>query len=180
MHPYAITDSPAASTRPEAASGVTALPIRTKRTRPGPEKPDTSLILGPIDTAPAAARATLRLSLRIWGYPHLTDDAEAITSELITNAITTSRDKAPPDTEPCHITFRLTVEADDGELCIRVWDPDPTPPPRDEPLPDDDAENGRGLFIVNALSSRWGWHPGPNGGKFVWSALSLDVQPPAD
>ncbi|HUN31418.1 MAG TPA: ATP-binding protein, partial [Trebonia sp.] len=81
---------------------------------------------------------------------------------------------------PRPVILRLTVHPDAGELCIRVWDPDPTAPPSGQLLPGDDEERGRGLFIVKALSSRWGWHPGPNGGKFVWSALSLDVQPPAD
>jgi hypothetical protein len=92
--------------------------------------------------------------------------------------LTASRDKAPESTEPVAVTLSATVEH--GELRIRAWDPDPTPPPRDQPLPGDDAESGRGLFIVNALSSRWGWHPAPNGGKFVWSALSLDTLPPDD
>ncbi|HUN33172.1 MAG TPA: ATP-binding protein [Trebonia sp.] len=103
----------------------------------------------------------------------------SVNRELVTNAITASRDKAPPGTEPCHITFRLTVQADEGELCIRVWDPDPVPPPRTGTLPGDEAESGRGLFIVNALSGRWGWYPGPTGGKTVWSALRLDGQPPS-
>jgi anti-sigma regulatory factor (Ser/Thr protein kinase) len=162
---------------PQPAPAVTALPVRTQRTRPGPAKPDTSLMLGPVDTAPAAARATLRLSLTLWGLPHLTNDAEAITSELVTNAITTSRDKAPPGTQPRHVTFRLTVEPDQGELCIRVWDPDPTPPPRDQPLPAADEESGRGLHIVNALANRWGWHPAANGGKYTWATLPLQAQP---
>jgi anti-sigma regulatory factor (Ser/Thr protein kinase) len=177
MHPYAMTDPPPASERPEAAPGLTALPVRTERTRLGPSRTDTSLILGSVETAPAAARATLRLALKVWGLAHLTDDAEAICSELVTNAIAISRDKAPPGTEPRHITVRLTVQPDDGELCVRVWDPDPTPPPRGQPLPGDEAENGRGLFIVDALSRRWGWYPGPSGGKVVWSALRLEVQP---
>jgi len=83
MHPYASTTPPAAATRPETAPGITALPVRTTRTRPGPTRQDTSLILGPVETAPAAARATLRLSLRIWGLTHLTDDAEAICSDSL-------------------------------------------------------------------------------------------------
>ncbi|HEY6787015.1 MAG TPA: ATP-binding protein [Trebonia sp.] len=177
MHPYAITDTPPAPTGPEAAPGTTPLPVRANRTRPDPAKPDTSLILGPVDTAPADARATLRLTLRVWGLPHLIDPAEIISSELVTNAVTASRDKAPPGAQPCHVTFRLTVEAGDGELCIRVWDPDPTPPPRDPPQPDDDAETGRGLLIVGALSSRWGWHPARNGGKYTWATLPLDARP---
>ncbi len=177
MHPYAITDTPPALTGPQAAPGATHLPARVNRARPGPAKPDTSLILGAVDTAPADARATLRLTLKVCGLPHLTNPAAVICTELVTNAITASRDNAPPGTQPSHVTFRLTVQADDGELCIRVWDPDPTPPPRDPPPPDDDAETGRGLLIVAALASRWGWHPARNGGKYTWATLPLDAQP---
>jgi len=177
MHPYATTVPQPAATRPEAPPGTPVLPVRT---RPGPAIQDTSLMLGYHDTAPADARATLRLTLKTWQLPGLIDLAESITTELVTNAIAVSRDKAPPGTEPRPVILRLTVQPGAGELCIRVWDPDPTAPPSGQLPPGDDEESGRGLFIVNALSSRWGWHPGPNGGKFVWSALSLDVQPPPD
>jgi anti-sigma regulatory factor (Ser/Thr protein kinase) len=172
-----MTSLPAQSAAsPDADTGPGPLPARTYRQRPGPAKPERSLILAPVDTAPRDARATVRASLKLWGLPHLIEPAEAICSELLTNAVTVSRDKAPPGGEPCPITFRLTVEADDGELCIRVWDPDPTPPPEDQLLPGDDEEGGRGLFIVSALSDRWGWYPAPNGGKFVWSACALDTE----
>jgi anti-sigma regulatory factor (Ser/Thr protein kinase) len=175
-----MTSPPApADTQAESDHGYQPgpLPVRTRRQRPGPATRDTTLMLGPLDTAPGDARATLRLALKVWGLPQLTEDVDTITSELVTNAIIASRDKAPEGTEPVAVTLRATVEG--GELRIRVWDPDPTPPPGGA-LPGDDAENGRGLFIVNALSSRWGWYPAPNGGKFVWSALSLDTLPPDD
>ncbi|MCW2931922.1 MAG: hypothetical protein JWM19_2884 [Actinomycetia bacterium] len=100
MHPYAITHTPPAPTGSQAAPGTTPLPARANRARPGPARHDTSLILGPVDTAPADARATLKLALKVWGLPHLTDPAELICSELVTNAITASRDKAPPGTQP--------------------------------------------------------------------------------
>src|SRR5258708_18324873 len=108
MHPYAITDTPPALTGPQAAPGATHLPARVNRARPGPAKPDTSLILGAVDTPPADARATLRLTLKVCGLPHLTNPAAVICTELVTNAITASRDKAPPRTPPCHVTLRLT------------------------------------------------------------------------
>lgn len=100
----------------------------------------------------------------------------------MTNAITASRASAPARTDPRPISFRLT--ADDRELRIEVWDPDDTPPPQDASLPGDEEENGRGLFIVAALSTEWGSRPGRNGGKVVWSALSLTTTtttpPPGD
>jgi anti-sigma regulatory factor (Ser/Thr protein kinase) len=143
------------------------LPARTGRTYPATRK--TSLILGPLTTAPGTARSTLNTTLTLWGLTHLSNDAQAITSELITNAITASRAAAPPGTEPRPITLLITAR--DQELCIRVWDPDPTPPPLHQPPPGPLTEHGRGLLIVSALSHQWGWHPAPNGGKYVWAAL---------
>jgi len=176
MHPYAATDPLPAITRPDAAPGLTPLPARTQRTRPGPARHDTSCMLGPRDTAPADARATLRLTLTTWGLAHASDEAETVISELVTNAIRASRDKAPPGTDPRPITFRLT--AGNHELRIEVWDPDPTPPPPEAALPGDDDENGRGLFIVAALTSAWGSYD-RNGGKVVWATISLPDPPPS-
>lgn len=152
---------------PEAAP--VTLPVRTGRTRSGPATRQTSLMLGPVKTAPRCARGTLHEALTRWGLGHLSEPGQAITSELVTNAIAASIEKAPEGTEPRPIT--LWVTAENGELSIRVWDPDPEPPPRDQPLPGDLAEHGRGLLIVAALSHRWGSHPAPNGGKYVWASL---------
>jgi anti-sigma regulatory factor (Ser/Thr protein kinase) len=134
-------------------------------------------MLSPVDTAPADARATLRLTLKLWKLDYLSELAETISSELVTNAITASRDKAPEGIEPRQIIVRLTASS--SELYIRVWDPCPTPPPEDADisLPGDDEESGRGLFIVKALSDQWGTYPGPNGGKFVWASLVLTAPP---
>jgi anti-sigma regulatory factor (Ser/Thr protein kinase) len=181
MHPY-LPDAhdmppPApALARPEAR-GLVSLPIRTNRHRPGPAARTTSLTVGPVDTAPACARATVRDALAQWRLRHLTDDAEAITSEIVANAIAASKRAAPPGTAPAAVTLWLTVR--DAELCIRVQDPDPAPPPRPRRPPDDDAEHGRGLLIVDALASRWGWYPAATGGKYVWAALTTEALPPA-
>jgi hypothetical protein len=108
MHPYAIT-GPLFTTRPDAAPGLTPLPTRTQRTRPGPGRQDTSCMLGPRDTAPADARATVRLTLTTWGLAHVSAEAETVISELVTNACTASRNSAPEGTDPRPITFRLTA-----------------------------------------------------------------------
>jgi len=161
---------------PEAAPAAAPPPVRTARTRPRPAAPETSLILGPVDTAPGTARATLKTALTLWGLRHVSDDGEAITSELVANAVAASIQGAQArGVKPPPVMLRITAR--DGELCIRVWDPDPTPPPRDQDAPDDDAENGRGLLIVAALASRWGWHHDRSGGKHVWATLPLDARP---
>jgi anti-sigma regulatory factor (Ser/Thr protein kinase) len=146
------------------------LPVRAGSTRPGPATRQTTLTLGPVATAPGDARATLKTALILWGLAHLTADAEAITSELVTNAITASTTKAPRGIQPRAVTLWITAR--DGELLIRVWDPDPALPPPGQPPPDDpEPEHGRGLLIVTALSRQWGWHPARNGGKYVWATL---------
>ena len=157
----------AVGTRPDAAAAP--LPVRTGRTRPGPATRQTSLILRPLTTAPGTARGTLHTALTLWGLTHLSHTAAQITSELVTNAITASRATAPPGTEPRPITIFITTR--DQELCIRIWDPCPTPPPLHQPPPDPLTEHGRGLLIVTALSHQWGSHPAPNGGKYVWATL---------
>jgi anti-sigma regulatory factor (Ser/Thr protein kinase) len=133
------------------------------------------MVLGPGITAPRRARAAVTETLTAWGMSHLTDDAIQITSELVANAVAASTRAAPEGTEPAPVT--LTISSIPGELCIRVWDPDPTPLPRTRQDPGTWTERGRGLLIVEELSTRWGWYPG-HAGKYVWSALPLG-QPPA-
>jgi anti-sigma regulatory factor (Ser/Thr protein kinase) len=134
-------------------------------------------VLGAVETAPGCARATLTASLTLWGLRHLQEAGEAIASELVANAVAASRQAAPAGIEPRDVVFRLTVRS--GELCLRVWDPDPTPPPAEPSLPDDLSEHGRGLFIVSTLSERWGWYPGRDGGKHVWASIAIDAWPSA-
>jgi anti-sigma regulatory factor (Ser/Thr protein kinase) len=179
MQPHATHPPAPATTRPEAPPPPPAGRRTPGTHRPGPAICQTSLILGSVDTAPRDARATLRAALVTWGLAHLAEPAEAVTSELVTNAITASAQKAPPGTAPCPVTLWASVQHEHGELCIRVWDPDPAPPPRRDTgdLLDLWAESGRGLFIVSAYSSRWSWYPAPNCGKYVWAALPLHAQP---
>jgi anti-sigma regulatory factor (Ser/Thr protein kinase) len=168
-----MTDAPPA-TRPETPTGPLVLPVRTHRQRSGPAIRTTSLVLGAVDTAAGCARATVRDCLAQWRLHRLADDAEAITSELVANAVSAARNAAP-DGGAAPVTLSLSVQQ--AELCIRVQDPDPTPPPRPWQAPGDDAEHGRGLLIVDALADRWAWYPAPGGGKFVWAALLIGPLP---
>jgi len=149
------------------------LPARTRRQRNGPANRDRSLLLGAVDTAPAAARATLRECLSQWGLRHLEDDAAQILGELAANAVTASRQAALPGDTPAAIT--VTITASNDELWLRAWDPDPLPPPADY-TPGTWDEHGRGLIIVKTLSHRWGSTPALNGGKHAWATLRTTPQ----
>jgi serine/threonine-protein kinase RsbW len=170
-----MTGSPApAATTPEATPPAAPLPVRTRRQRQGPANRDRSLVLGAVETAPAAARATLRECLSQWRLGHLAYDAGQVLSELVANAVAASKEAARPDAEPAAIT--VTIAADDDELWLRAWDPDPLPPPADY-APGTWDEHGRGLLIVKALSHRWGTTPATNGGKYVFATLRTRTQP---
>jgi hypothetical protein len=42
-------------------------------------------------------------------------------------------------------------------------------------IPELDAESGRGLFLVETLSERWGWYQTQNpDGKVTWCELGRD------
>ena len=54
---------------------------------------------------------------------------------------------------------------------VVVTDPSPLPPVKLDPA--DDAEHGRGLHVVEALSARWGWTP-QDPGKAVFAIFTRE------
>ncbi|HEV3260608.1 MAG TPA: ATP-binding protein [Gemmataceae bacterium] len=56
-------------------------------------------------------------------------------------------------------------------LLIEVYDTDNDPPIRSHA--DADAENGRGLMLVDALSKEWSYFFPPGGGKVVYCFLEI-------
>jgi hypothetical protein len=68
---------------------------------------------------------------------------------------------------------RLWVVSDKMQVVVLVWDASPLPPVLVDAS--EDAETGRGLLLVQALSTRWGWHFPPGlGGKVVWAQTVLE------
>ncbi|MEU1178916.1 ATP-binding protein [Streptomyces sp. NPDC005820] len=110
-------------------------------------------------------RQTLRAVLAAHGFPHLTEVAELLATELITNAVQHTKGPAA-----------IKLRAEHRTLRIGVWDNDPNPPrlSRDAHW---DAETGRGLALVRDCSDRWGWVQRPDhqsivgGGKYIWCDL---------
>jgi anti-sigma regulatory factor (Ser/Thr protein kinase) len=117
------------------------------------------------------ARRDLRLVLRAWGVPELAERAELVLSELLANAIRYA--DAPDESE---IETRY-VRLPEG-VRIEVHDVDSSPPLLLEPAAD--AERGRGLTLVDALTrGSWGASQRDGVGKAVWAVLTLDGEPDA-
>jgi anti-sigma regulatory factor (Ser/Thr protein kinase) len=117
--------------------------------------------LGALPGAVPCARLHARQLLWEWGLTGLTDNAELLVSELVTNAVQAS----------CSVgqvfPVRLWLLADRARVLILIWDASPRPPVRMN-ISDDD-ESGRGLLLVEAISTKWDWYfPAETSGKVVW------------
>jgi anti-sigma regulatory factor (Ser/Thr protein kinase) len=102
------------------------------------------------------------------------ETAELLVSELVTNAIRfagaparTLRYSGRADASLISLSLRHFREG----LLIEVYDTDSNPPIRSSP--EDDAENGRGLMLVDALSKEWSYFFPPGGGKVVYCVLEI-------
>ena len=154
-----------------SASCVDVAPAR-RRSHSGPELEGwplhAALPLGALPTAPGCGRAWTRQILREWGLDRLADDTELLMSELTTNALQASAPIADA-------AIGLWLVSDCERAVILIWDPSPQPPtPQNH---GQDAEDGRGLLLVQALSLQWGWYfpastsPGGHAGMVVWAIV---------
>ena len=108
------------------------------------------------------ARRHARGVLGEWGLRELAESSELVVTELVANAVAASRQAASP--------LRLWLASDSDRVLIVVWDAVSAPPARVSV--GWEAETGRGLMLVDALSEQWGWCPcEENDGKFVWAAV---------
>jgi anti-sigma regulatory factor (Ser/Thr protein kinase) len=125
----------------------------------------TFLELGALPTAVPCARLHTREVLWEWRLTGLSDSAELVVSELVTNAVAASACLARIS------PVRLWLVAGTGQVMALVWDASPWPPaPADTA---GDAETGRGLLLVEAMSERWDWYAAERtGGKVVWALLA--------
>ena len=121
------------------------------------------------DAAVSEARRRIVALVRTWDVPlpqETLGDLELLSSEVITNAVRYTR-------APCAVVVRWTgvrvrVEVTDADVA--------RPQPRHATL---EAENGRGLLLVENLAAVWGSAPDP-AGKVVWFEVGPpDPAPPA-
>jgi anti-sigma regulatory factor (Ser/Thr protein kinase) len=148
--------------------------------------------LTPRPESAKVARDFTKMTLREWRMARLSDVAELVVSELVTNALRHGLLSARwmPGEHP----IRLRLLRQDPYLMCMVTDPESAGPVRIDSH--GGAESGRGLQVIESCSVRWGWQPldgqtvqGPGGwgraeggsgraeggpgraGKVVWALL---------
>jgi hypothetical protein len=122
--------------------------------------------LAPLPSAVPCARLHAVNVLRDWDLRDLADDAALIVSELVTNAVTASA------ILPARPPVSLRLISGGRSLRIEVLDHSPLDP-RPGAEASDDAEHGRGLGVVAALSTRCGSDRTARNRKTVWAELRI-------
>ena len=126
-----------------------------------------ALTLPSIPGSVPVARLQVRAALGLRGLGEYADDAEIITSELVTNAVQHVGDNG---TQTIEVT--ITYAESPAAVTITVSDSSPRGPiRRDTPA---GSEQGRGLQIIEALSAHWGWRR-EGGGKVVFAMLAREA-----
>jgi anti-sigma regulatory factor (Ser/Thr protein kinase) len=121
--------------------------------------PHMEMTLASVPTAPGFARQ----AVRIWFQSRqcaddATDSAALLVTELVSNAVVHANGASLWLTFDESMTDVLHVAVRDSSQVI----------PRHSPhKPDEHKAGGRGLFLVDALSTNWGWEP-LDTGKRVW------------
>lgn len=134
--------------------------------RPGQPRPlnASDLTLTPLPVSPGFARQYARFFLdSCQGISEDTaETAVLVISELVTNAVQFTAGAGAG-------LISLSMRHFRHGLLIEVSDASGSPPVRSEV--GQDAEGGRGLVIIEAVSKEWGWFRIPGDGKAVYCFL---------
>jgi anti-sigma regulatory factor (Ser/Thr protein kinase) len=120
---------------------------------------------------PACARRCGTQVMQLWELSEEDiDTVGLLISELTTNAVKfTATDLSLDSAVDEDIHLELTYSP--GKLIVSVTDCcSETPVVR---TPTTDAESGRGMMLVEALSLEWSWNDLPDGGKSVYCIIAL-------
>src|SRR5471030_3327017 len=116
--------------------------------------------------AAASAPSAARQAVRTWFQSRhcgdeATDTAALLVTELVSNAVVHANGPS----------LWLTVDETRSDvLHVAVRDSSQVIPRHSPHKPDEHKAGGRGLFLVDALSTNWGWEP-LGTGKRVWFEL---------
>jgi anti-sigma regulatory factor (Ser/Thr protein kinase) len=130
------------------------------------EWPEWSFLeLGALPSAVPCARLHARQLTWEWGLDALSAKVELVVSELVTNAVQASRSLRQPG------PVRLWLLMGANRILILVWDASEQMPVRVDA--NADTEGGRGLLLVEVMSTWWHWYSTPElGGKIVWALVT--------
>lgn len=120
-------------------------------------QPRTQIEVEHTTFGPSQARAAVQACARELGLQEVCEDVVLLVSEMVTNAI---RYAEPP--------VRLELQAGGRDVVVAVRDGSPEPPTR-RPA-GDGAEGGRGMLLVDLLTTEHGVRVDPPG-KTVWARL---------
>jgi anti-sigma regulatory factor (Ser/Thr protein kinase) len=121
-------------------------------------------ILPSIPESVPIARFHIRAALGYHRLDDYADDALAVTSELVSNAIQHVHGVGMGT-----IGVTLARIRNPDAVTVVVSDSSPTGPVMREPSTI--SERGRGLLVVDELSAHWGWNR-EDGGKAVYAVLT--------
>jgi anti-sigma regulatory factor (Ser/Thr protein kinase) len=120
-----------------------------------------SVELRAVPASASQAREFVCLHLLSNGLPHLQDDLRLVVSELVTNAITHAQ-----------TPFTVVLERAGPSVTLTVQDLSPLVPVMG--AADTMDGGGRGLVIIDVVSSEWGVTSRPGGPKSVWAAFAVE------
>jgi anti-sigma regulatory factor (Ser/Thr protein kinase) len=127
----------------------------------------SNLAFGALPSAVPCARLHTKHVLYEWGLEGLGETVELIVSELVTNGLKATEAVSGPVPPP----IRLRLSSDRSRVLVEVWDGSTQPPVLIEA--NAAADSGRGLLLVDTLSTRWNWYfPREMGGKVVWAEVA--------
>jgi anti-anti-sigma factor len=131
----------------------------------GDAVPTVRELLPPIAGVSRHARALVTEVCARWQLDDIVGPACVVVSELVTNAVRHAGTM---------ITLVLSLRG--HNLLVSVEDGSPDPPRLAPAADPDDPAAGRGLAIVDEMTTRWGWRP-TGSGKVVWAVLRVDAAP---
>jgi anti-sigma regulatory factor (Ser/Thr protein kinase) len=124
------------------------------------------------------ARRQVRAAIRYWHLPVDSEVAALLVSELVTNAVLHDGVRSAVGGDEDTIT--LTIVSAEGELRVDVYDSSPDLPVLNgDGIPPAEAEHGRGLVLVDSLSTDWGSYCAGTG-KGVYFTLGSHARKPAN
>ena len=119
---------------------------------------DRHITLSESDLAARQARDAVRNAVTEWQMSSCLDDALLIVSELVTNATSHSSGEVSLHLRTSGTLLRIEVHDEQVDTLPETRDPSDTEP------------GGRGLHLVTALSSNWGWEVGAHT-KTIWAEI---------